>query len=54
MEKRDVCQVRVVYFWAGGGGLFTLDRGGQPEEEQRVLLGFTDEQPSAGFPGRQA
>lgn len=42
VEKRGVCQVRVVYFWASSGCLFTLDDCGPTEEEQRALLGFTD------------
>lgn len=41
MEKRGVCQVRVVYFWASSGCLFTLDDDGPTEEEQQALLGFT-------------
>lgn len=41
MEKRGVCQVRVVYFWASSGCLFTLDDDGLTEEEQQALLGFT-------------
>lgn len=43
VEKHGICQVRVVYFWASSGFLFTLDDDGPSEEELQALLGFADE-----------